>query len=279
MMPALFVLLIVVCIRAVTLPGAVEGLKFLFVPNVGNMREVGGLGKVALAAMSQAFWSLSLGQGIMVIYGSYQKKEANLISNSVWVAVLDTCVALLAGIAVMGGVFAFGQQPSAGTGLLFSTLPQVFHSMGPVFGKIFAVIFFICVLLAALTSAISQLEVAVCFLIDTLHMNRRKATIGCFAAAFLIACAASLSQGVLSGVTFGGLNIFDALGWVGETLLLPIASFLVAVLVGWVWKPQNALLEITNQGTIPFKLAKAWSILIQYILPVAIAYIFISGII
>lgn len=278
LMPALFVMLIIVCIRAVTLPGASDGLKFLFFPDVDNMNNAGGVGRVALAAMSQAFWSLSLGQGIMIAYGSYQKKDSNIVKDSVWVAILDTFVAILAGTAIMSAVFALGMKPSQGTGLLFATLPQVFNAMGPVVGKIFGVIFFLAVLVAALTSAISQLEVAVCFLVDTMHINRRKATFGAFTVALIIGCFASLSMGVLSDITFAGKNIFDGLGWIGETILIPVAAFFTTILVGWIWKPQNALLEITNEGTLPFKFAKVWSILIKFIIPIAIAYIFFSGI-
>lgn len=276
-MPALFILLILVLIRVVTLPGAMEGVKYLFVPNVERMQEAGGFGDVALAAMCQAFWSLSLGQGIMIIYGSYQQKNSNLVSNALSVAVLDTMVALLAGCCVLGAVFAFGQEPAAGAGMLFGSLTLAFGSMGAI-GKIFGCLFFIAVLLAALSSAISLLEVSVGFLSDTCHIDRKKALIGFSVVAFIISCIASLANGALSGFTIAGLNLFDALGWLAETFLLPVASFCVTIFVGWVWKPQNALLEITNEGTIPFAVGKAWGFLIKFILPIVIAYIFIIGV-
>lgn len=277
-MPALFILLLVVIIRVVTLPGALDGVKYLFVPNVERMQEAGGFGKVALAAMCQSFWSLSLGQGIMVIYGSYQKKDSNLISNAVSVVVLDTLAALMAGICVLGAVFAFGQEPAAGAGMLFGSLTLAFGSMGNVAGPIFACLFFIAVLLAALSSAISLLEVSVGFLVDTCHFDRKKSLIVFSLIAFAVSCVASLANGVLSGITIGGLNLFDALGWFAETFLLPIAAFCISIFVGWVWKPQNALQEITNEGTIPFAVGKVWGFLIKYILPIAIAYIFVIGV-
>lgn len=276
-MPALFILLIVVLVRVVTLPGAMDGLEYLFVPNVTRMEEAGGFGKVALAAMCQSFWSLSLGQGIMVIYGSYQKRDSNLIKNAVSVTVLDTFIALLAGCCVLGAVFAFGQEPAAGAGMLFGSLTLAFGSMGSV-GSIFGCIFFIAVLLAALSSAISLLEVSVGFLKDTCGIDRRKSLIGFSVIAFIISCVASLANGALSEVTIAGLNIFDALGWLAETFLLPVASFFITIFVGWVWKPQNALLEITNEGTIPFALGKAWGVLIKFVLPIVIAYIFVIGV-
>lgn len=276
-MPALFILLIIVLIRVVTLPGALGGVEYLFVPNVDHMQEAGGFGKVALAAMCQSFWSLSLGQGIMVIYGSYQKRNSNLITNAVSVAVLDTMVALLAGTCVLGAVFAFGQEPAAGAGMLFGSLTLAFGSMGSM-GTVFGCLFFIAVLLAALSSAISLLEVSASFLSDTCHIERKKALIGFSIVAFIISCIASLANGALSGITIGGLNLFDALGWLAETFLLPVAAFCVSIFVGWVWKPQNALLEITNEGTIPFRVGKIWGFLIKYVLPIAIAYIFIIGV-
>lgn len=278
MMPVLFILLIAIVIRVVTLPGAVDGLKYLFIPNMTRVAAAGGLGKVALSAMSQAFWSLSLAQGIMIIYGSYQKKSDSIVKNSLSVAGLDTMVALLAGMAVLGAVFAFGQEPAAGPGLLFGTLTMAFSTMGAVGGKVFGCMFFVTVLLAALTSSVSLLEVATSFLTETCHLPRRKALIGFALVGFVISALASLSNGALSGVTIGGLSIFDALGFFAETLLLPIAGFTCSLFVGWVWKPQNALKEITNEGTIRFKLGSLWGILIKYILPIGIAYIFISGI-
>lgn len=276
-MPALIILLLIVIVRVVTLPGSIEGIKYLFVPSIQHMNEAGGFGKVALAAMCQSFFTLSMGQGIMVIYGSYQKPDSNLVNNAVSVVVLDTVVALLAGICVLGAVFAFGQEPSAGAGMLFGSLTLAFGEMGAV-GPIFGCLFFFAVFLAAVSSAISLLEVSVSFLHDTCHIDRRKAQIWFSVIAFAISCIASLSNGVLSGITIFGLNIFDALGWFAETLLLPISAFCISIFVGWVWKPQDALVEITNHGTIPFALGKAWGFLIKFVLPLAITYIFVIGI-
>lgn len=277
-MPALVILLLIVLVRVVTLPGSMEGVKYLFVPSIQHMNEAGGFGKVALAAMCQSFFTLSMGQGIMVVYGSYQKKDSNLINNAVSVVVLDTVIALLAGVCVLGAVFAFGQEPAAGAGMLFGSLTLAFGSMGPVFGHVFASIFFFAVFLAAVSSAISLLEVSVSFLHDACNVDRKKAQIWFSVIAFAVSCIASLSNGVLSGVTICGLNIFDALGWFAETLLLPISAFCISIFVGWVWKPQDALVEITNEGTIPFALGKAWGFLIKFILPIAITYIFVIGI-
>lgn len=190
---------------------------------------------------------------------------------------LDTLVALLAGSCVLGAVFAFGQEPAAGAGMLFGSLTLAFGSMGSI-GSVFGCLFFIAVLLAAVSSAISLLEVSVGFLTDTCHIDRKKALIGFSVVAFIISCIASLANGALSDITIGGLNLFDALGWLAETFLLPIAGFSISVFVGWVWKPQNALLEITNEGSIPFKVGKLWGFLVKYILPIVIAYIFVIGV-
>ena len=278
-MPTLFVLLLIVLVRVVTLPGSFDGIKYLFVPSIENMNNAGGLGKVALAAMSQSFFTLSMATGIMIIYGSYQTKDTNLINNAISVIVLDTVVALLAGVCVLGTVFAFGQEPSAGAGMLFGSLTLAFNSMGAVFGRVFASVFFFAVFLAAVSSAISLLEVSVSFLTDTCKIERKKAQIGYSVIAFIIGIIASLSNGVLSGISIFGLNIFDALGWFGETLLMPLAGVFICLFVGWVWKPQNALKEITNEGKLNFPVAPVWSFLVKYILPFSIIYIFVVGII
>lgn len=277
-MPALIILLIAVFIRVITLPGSFDGIKYLFVPSIQNMNEAGGLGKVALAAMSQSFFTLSMATGIMIIYGSYQPKDSNLIKNSVSVILLDTLVALLAGVCVLGTVFAFGQEPSSGAGMLFGSLTLAFNSMGKVVGRVFASVFFFAVFLAAVSSAISLLEVSVSFLTDTCKIERKKAQIGYSTIAFVIAIIASLSNGLLADINIFGLNIFDALGWFGETLLMPLAGIFICLLVGWVWKPENALREITNQGALHFPVAGVWSFLVKYILPFGIVYIFVVGI-
>ena len=278
MLPALFVLLVIVVIRAVTLPGAVEGLKFLFIPNVENMQAAGGFGKITLAALGQCFFSMSLGQGILITYGSYLKKNNNLMTNAVAIPVLDTAVALLAGMAVLPVVFAYGMEPTAGTGLLFGTLPLVFDNFGAI-GPVFCALFFLLVFFAALTSSIAMSEVCVCFMIDTFKMSRKQGTFIIGGLLFLLSVICSLSNGALSWLTIGGMNIFDAFGWLADKILLPGASLMVAVFIGYVWLPENAKREITNEGTLRFSLYGLWAMLMKYIVPIGIVVIFVTGLI
>ncbi len=277
MMPALFIILIIVVIRAITLPGAIEGIKFLWVPNMENVKNAGGFGKVALAALGQLFFSLSIGQGIMITYASYLKKDTNLMKNATMIPIMDTGVALLAGMAVLPAVFAFGIEPSSGAGLMFGTLPQVFHNFGAVFGPIFMFLFFVLVLFAALTSAISLLEVVSCFVIDTFKWERKKAVTIMALVGFLLAIINIMSYGPWGDLMIGGMVLFDFLGYLTDKILIPLCSLSVCIFIGYIWNPQNALKEITNEGALTFKLFSAWSVLVKYIIPILIITIMVMG--
>lgn len=277
LMPALFVLLVIIAIRSITLPGAIEGLKFFWIPSWERMQASGGFGKVALAALGQLFFSLSLGHGIMITYGSYLKKDANLQRNAVFVPLMDVCVALLAGMAILPAVFAFGMKPDAGPGLIFATLPQVFNHFGSFLGPLFMFMFFIMVIFATLTSTISILEVISAFLIDSFGWTRKNAALFMSVAGFVVGSANILSMSVFSHITIGGDVLFDALNWGVDKLLIPSCSFLVCIFVVHVWGTENARHEITNEGTLEFKLYGVWRFLIKYIIPLFILVIMITG--
>lgn len=279
LMPALFIILLVIVVRSVTLPGAVEGLKFFWVPNLDSMRAAGGFGKVALAALGQLFFSLSIGHGIMITYGSYLKKDTNLQRNAVIVPFMDCMVAFLSGMAIMPAVFAFGMEPGQGPGLIFATLPQVFNHFGPFVGPLFMFMFFVLVIFATITSTISILEVISAFLIDSFGWTRRNAALAMSLFGVVVGTANILSLSVFSDFTIGGEVLFDALNWGVDKLLIPSCSFLVCIFVGYVWKPENAYIEITNEGTLPFRLFKVWRFLIKYVIPVFILAIMVSGLI
>ena len=278
MMPALFIILIIVVIRSITLPGAVDGLKFMWVPNMEAVEAAGGLGKVALAAMGQVFFSLSIGMGCMITYGSYLKKDTNVIKNSIVVGCMDTSVALLAGMAVLPAVFAFGMEPGQGPGLLFGTIPQVFANFGGIVGPIFGILFFVLVLFAALTSSISLLEVVACYMVDTYKWARKKAVWLMGGIIFIISMVCSLANGPLAGVTIAGLNIFDALSWLSDKILLPWGGLLMCIFIGYVWKPERAKMEATNGGKITWRWYVLWKWLMMVILPILIFIVFLSGI-
>jgi len=273
LMPALFIMIILIVFRSVTLPGAAEGVKFFLQPDFSKIN-----GKVILAALGQVFFSLSLGMGCMVTYGSYLSKNENIPQSATLIPLLDTGVALLAGLAILPAVFALGFDPTGGPGLVFITLPAVFAKMP--LGALFAIIFFLLVLFAAVTSSISLLEVVVAYVVDDWGWKRSKATTIVAAAIFLVGIPASLSMGPWSHITlFRGLGVFDALGFLTDQILLPLGGLMLCIFIGWVWGVDNAVKEATNNGKVKFAIAPIWGFIIKYIAPIAIGYIFISGLI
>jgi len=228
MMPALFILLVIIAIRSVTLDGAMKGIKFFLKPDFSKVT----IGTV-MAALGQAFFSLSLGMGAIITYGSYLGKTENLEKNAIIIPAIDTAVALLAGFAVLPAVFAFGFEPGAGPSLMFITLPSVFDSMP--FGQFFGILFFILVLFAALTSAISLLEVVVAFVIDTFKIERKKTTIIISTILFFIGIPCSLANGpVMKDVLIFGYNFFDFMSFLAENLLMPLGGLLMCIFIGYV---------------------------------------------
>lgn len=274
LMPALFVILVVLMIRSVTLKGSSQGLEFLFKPDFSKLT-----GTSVLEALGQAFYSLSLGMGIIITYGSYIKKDENLISLSAQVAITDTLVAILSGIVIFPAVFAYGLEPNSGPALIFITLPTVFHSMP--FGSFFATLFFTLVAIAAITSTISLLEVSVAFITEKFKINRKVATIIIALGTFLLSIPSSLSFGPWAEVTIFGKNIFDALDFLASNIFLPLGGIFVTLFVGYVWGINNAMVEITNEGAIKFNLKKLFTFVIKILAPIAIFLIllFSTGII
>ncbi len=269
LMPLLFVILVILVVRAVTLPGAIEGLTFYFTPDFSKI-DAG----VVNAALAQAFFSLSLGMGAMLTYSSYLSHQENLPSAALSVVLLDTLVALLAGAVILPAVFAFGFDPAAGVGLTFKTLPAVFSRMPA--GALFGTMFFLLLAIAALTSAISLLEVVVAYFVDEKGMPRRAAATLFGFVAFLLGIPSSLSLGVWSGLAIGGKSFFDIMDYLASNVLLPIGGIFVAIFVGWVIAPK-ALEEVTSNGAHPFPLAPLWRFFCRYVSPVAVGWILIAG--
>lgn len=272
MMPALFILLVIIAIRSVTLDGAMEGIKFFLKPDFSKVT----IGTV-MAALGQAFFSLSLGMGAIITYGSYLGKTENLEKNAIIIPAIDTAVALLAGFAVLPAVFAFGFEPGAGPSLMFITLPSVFDSMP--FGQFFGILFFILVLFAALTSAISLLEVVVAFVIDTFKIERKKATIIISTILFFIGIPCSLANGpVMKDVLIFGYNFFDFMSFLAENLLMPLGGLLMCIFIGYVWGVDNISDEISCNGKYRFRSKPFFVIMIKYIAPVLIFIIWLNAI-
>jgi len=272
LMPTLFILLILLAIRSLTLPGASAGIEFLFKPDFSVVT-----GQTYLAALGQAFFSLSLGMGCMVTYGSYISKKERLPLDALTVTALDTAVALLAGLAIFPALFAFGMEPAAGPGLVFVVVPTVFAQMGGI-GIILSALFFIALSVAALTSSVSLLEVVAAYLIDQKHIPRKTAVYSIASIMAVIAVFASLSLGAMSGATFLGVGIFDFLDILTDKIFLAVGGLLLAIFVGWVVKKEDLERETTNEGTVKFVLFNVWYNIVKYIVPVAVAIVAVLGI-
>lgn len=271
MMPLLFIFIIILAVRSMTLEGAGAGIAYFLVPDFAKIN-----GTVILNAMGQVFFSLSLGLGCMVTYGSYLDKDSNIAESGVVIPVLDTTAAILAGLAILPAVFAFNFDPAGGPGLMFVTLPAIFSQMP--FGQAFSILFFVLVLFAALTSSISMLETVVAYLVDEKKINRKVASTMIASAIFLLAVPASLSQGVLKGITLlPQMGFFDTYAFLSNNIMLPLGGLFLCIVVGWVWGTDKAVAEIRNEGRVQFELAGMWSFLVKFIAPVAILFIFISS--
>lgn len=271
LMPLLLLLIIVLDIRALTLPGSAGGVEFLFKPDFSKLTAAG-----VLVALGHAFFSLSLGMGTMITYGSYISKKENLGKTAVQVTIADTVIALLAGIAIFPAVFAFGIEPGAGPGLVFITLPNVFNMMPG--GVIWSTIFFLLLSVAALTSAISILEVVVAYFSEELNMTRHKATVFATTAITIVGFFCSLSMGPMSEFLIFGKNFFDLMDWTSANLLLPLGGLFITLYVGWVWGPQKTKEELSNNGQLTVSYIGILMLLCRILAPFAIAIVFLNGI-
>ncbi|UJF20132.1 sodium-dependent transporter [Vibrio sp. SS-MA-C1-2] len=272
LMPLLFIILIIVSVKGLMLPGAEKGLEFLFKPDFSKVDS-----GVVLAALGQAFFSLSLGMGCMITYGSYIKKKENLVQTTGMVTAMDTGVAILAGVAMFPAMFAFNMEPAAGPGLVFVVVPQIFAEMGGVVGMLFALLFFIGLSVAALTSSVSLLEVVVSYLIDEKKMTRKKAVFTASAVMAVLCIFASLSIGGLGPQLFG-TGAFDVFDLLTDKIFLAIGGMLVCIYAGWRLNRKDLEKEITNDGEVSFPLFGLWYTLVKYIIPVAIAIVAFAGI-
>lgn len=269
MMPLLLVIIIALGIRAITLPGGAEGLRFLFQPDFGKINS-----SVVLSAMGQAFFSLSLGMGCMITYGSYISKKNHLAHTVIEVTSLDTIIAILASIAIFPAVFSFGINPEQGPTLVFITLPNIFAHMPG--GYVWSILFFILLAIAALTSTISLLEVIVAFLSEEFKLSRTKATIFTSIGIFILGIFASLSMGIWSDIHIFGFNFFDLLDNVTSKILMPLGGLFIALFAGWVLKKDQLLAELSNNGKYKTAYFKAYLFLVRYIAPIAILLIFLN---
>lgn len=268
LMPILLVLIIILDIRALTLPGASEGLSFLFKPDFSKIS-----GKTVLVALGQAFFSLSIGMGTLITYGSYFRKKNNLANTALSVSLADTFVAILAGIAIFPAVFAFGIDPASGEKLVFIVLPEIFQLMPG--GYIFSLLFFILLAVAALTSTISILEVVVIYFVEELKMVRKKATILAAASISAVGIFAAASWGWASDLTLFDSNIFQLTDFATVNILLPVGGFFIVIFIGWFLKTGIARDELSNSGSLRVRYLPAFMFIVKFIAPIAIALVFL----
>ena len=269
MMPLLFVILIIFCINSLLLPGAFKGLEFLFYPDFSELTLRG-----VLDAFGQAFLSLSIGISCLVTYGSYFKDDLSLSKDAATVGVLDTLVAILSGVMIFPAVFSFGVEPTAGPRLIFEVLPGIFQQMPG--GYLWALLFFLLVFFASLTSTISLSEIPITFLIEEHKLSRRVAILWSAFFTFILAVLAALSFNVLDDVKLFGKSIFDAMDYAASNIFMLIGGLFTAVYVGWILDRKIVHDQLTNGGRLKATVVEPYLIFcLRYIAPVSIIFIFL----
>jgi NSS family neurotransmitter:Na+ symporter len=264
LMPILFILIVFLAVRALTLPGAREGISFYLKPDFSQLS-----GKLVLFALGQAFFSLSLGMGIMVTYGSYISKSDNLVTSAGWVCFFDSLIAFLAGIIIFPTLFAIpGISPTAGSGLVFKVLPLIFSKIPG--GILFGTLFFILFSIAALTSTISLLEVPVAYFVDERSWSRKKAAILVGLFVFCLGIPSALSSGGMA--FFTKINFQGNMDFIFNSLFLPIGALLICVFLGYVWGVKKAAQEVLT-GNPKFRLQPLWAFSVKFLSPITILVI------
>lgn len=270
LMPVLFVILIIFCINSLLMPGAREGLEFLFRPDFSKVDS-----SVLIGALGQAFFSLSLGLGTMLTYSSYFSDKTPLVKSATLTAVLDTCVAILAGVIIFPAVFTYHTEPAAGPKLVFEVLPEIFHQLP--FGIVWSTLFFFLLFLASLTSTISMSEIAIAFFMEQLGFSRRKAVMLNAGIAITLGTLCALSFSSLNGLRIFGLTIFDLFDYVSSNILLPLGGMLISIFVGWFLNRTVVKAQLRGTGTISPRLLRVIVFLLRYIAPAGIAVVFLAG--
>lgn len=278
MMLALLALIVVLAVHAVTLPGGSAGVAFYLLPSMERVQEAGGIGKVIVAAMNQAFFTLSIGASSMEIFGSYMTREHTLAGESVRICLLDTFVALMSGMIIFPACAAYGVEPDAGPSLIFKTLPNVFAGMPG--GRVWGALFFVFMTFASFSTVIAVFQNLLAFCMDTFHWSKRRAVvINCV---FMLAASlpAMLGYNVLSGVRLiGGMNILDTEDFIVSSLMLPVGSliYLLFCVTKWGWGFDNYLAEAnTGKG---LKLSPRLKPVFQFVLPALILIVLVSSLV
>lgn len=273
LMPLLLIILVILVIASCLLPGAAAGVEFLLKPDFSKVT-----GDVFLEALGQAFFSLSLGTACLCTYASYFKSDTNLLKSSVQIALLDSGIAILAGMMIFPAAFSVGVQPDSGPSLIFITLPNVFQQAFASFpwnGYIISILFYALLVFAALTSTISMHEIGTAFFHEELHLPRQRATWILTIVCSLIAVFCSLSAGAYIGLQVFGLSLMDACDFLTAKLMLPAGAFFTSIIMGWFVNRQLVKDEFTNHGTIQGSFFTAYLFSIRYIVPLCILLVFL----
>lgn len=273
LMPLLVVLTIGIAIYALTLPNAMEGVKYYLIPDFSKFSIL-----TVAGAMSQLFYSMSIAMGIMVTYGSYTRDDVNLTKSVNRIEFFDTLVALLAGLMIIPAVYIFSGEEglsSQGAGLMFITLPKVFQQMPG--GSIIALLFFVLVFFAAITSSISVMEAIVSSLMDKFHLKRIPCCLIVIGICLLLGIPSSLGNGLWANIKILGMDFLTFFDYISNSILMPIVAFCTCILIGWVIKPKAITDEITKNGE-KFGRKKLFNVMIKYIAPICLLFIFVTGI-
>ena len=272
LMPALFILLLVIVVASCMLPNADRGIDFLFKPDFSKFDR-----GVFLSALGQSFYSLSIGMGCICTYASYYSRKTNLLGSALQISFIDTLVAILAGLMIFPAAFSVGINPGSGASLVFITLPNVFNQafVGmPLLGWVVSLMFYLLLSLAALTSLISLHEVGTAFFYEELHISRRKGAAIVTAATMIVGVFCSLSLTNWDGLQIAGKPLFEVFDFVTGQIFLPVGGFLTCVFLGWFVPKKLVKDEFTNWGTVSIRLFPVFLFLVRFVCPVAILCIF-----
>ena len=264
MMPLFLFIIIILCIFSMTLPNATEGLKFMFMPDFSKIN-----GEMLLAALGQSLFTLSVGIGILLVYGSYMKKEENTVKSAYTIIFSDTLFALLAAIMIFPAAFSFGLDVNSGAGLAFITLPNIFSQLP--YGNVFAVLFFTLLFFAAFTSSISIVEVPTAALIENFKLSRSKAAAVVSVAVFVLAIPVTLSMGIMGNIKFFGLNLFDFFDYITSNILLPLNTIILCIVIGWFVKLRN--IRAFHNKTV----YAIFNFLLRFVTPAALTILILFG--
>jgi len=271
LVPCLFLLLLLVCARSLTLPGAAEGLGFLFKPDFSKVTWA-----TVLTAMGLSFFKLSVGMGTMITYGSYFRDDQNIPGTAARVMLADVAVSILAGLAIFPAVFAFGFEPGAGPKLLFITIPAVFSSMP--LGGVFMVIFFMLTAIAATGAMLSLMEVPVAFISGRLGWSRTTATLVTLAGLVLLGSTAALSNSTMADFKLLGMTMFDLLDYSTSNVLLPLGGLFLCLFIGWRWGLENIRRTASNEGSLNNDaVIGAFYAVVKFVTPLLVFVVLLNG--